>query len=199
MLGIVLGSAVTAFLIGCAQAPEQAIRDAKSALDSARSAGAEQYALSQLKAAEISYDLAIKQIAQENRKLPFMRKYTKISETLASAIKAAQSAQEEVAITKTQLKGEVKNLIDRIRLQADSIDAMLKTVVKKKKTADSIKADRELILSTTVKEAEDAMGSDNLLLAKEKVTMAQKKMANLMTAAGNISPAKKGKASPKKK
>ncbi|MGA3051483.1 MAG: hypothetical protein ABSE00_06160 [Chitinispirillaceae bacterium] len=200
MFGIVLGSAVTAFLIGCAQAPDQAIRDAKSALDSAQSMGAEQYALAQFKAAEISYDLAMKQIAQENRKLPFMRKYTKISETLASAIKAAQSAQEEVATAKTQLKGEVNALIDRTRSQADSIGAMLKTVVKNKKNkaADSLKAGLELIMST-VKEAEDARDSDNLLVAKEKATIAQEKMATLMTAAGKFSPAKKGKASPKKK
>jgi hypothetical protein len=77
---------------------------------------------------------------------------------------------------------------------------MLKTVVKNKKNkaADSLKAGLELIMST-VKEAEDARDSDNLLVAKEKATIAQEKMATLMTAAGKFSPAKKGKASPKKK
>ncbi len=198
MFGIVLGSAVTAFLIGCAQAPDQAIRDAKNALDSARSIGAEQYALSQLKAAEMSYDLAIQQMKQENRKLPFLRKYNKISEMLASALKAAQSAQAEVATAKTQLQGEAKDLIDRTRSQADSLDAIIKNVVKKKKAADSFKADLEVIRSTA-KEAEDAIASDNLLLAREKATIAQEKIADLAAAVGKITPAKKEKSAPKKK
>jgi hypothetical protein len=195
--GIVLGSVVAAFLIGCAQAPEQAMHDAKQALDSARSIGAEQYALSQLKAAEMSYQLAMNQIKEENRKLPFMRKYNKISETLASALKAAQSAQDEVVTAKTQLQSEAKDLIDRSHSQADSITAILKTVVKKKKAADSLKADLDLALST-VKEAEDAIGTDNLLLAKEKANIAQEKMANLVTAAEKLAPAKKEKAPSKK-
>jgi hypothetical protein len=189
--GILIGSAVTAFLLGCAQAPEQAMHDAKAALDSARSIGAEQYALSPLKAAELSYDIAMKQISEENRKLPFMRKYNKISETLASALKAAQSAQAEVATAKTQLQGEARALIDLTRTQADSIGAVLTTVTKKKKAAaDSLRADLDQVLST-VKEAEDAITSDNLLLAREKATIAQEKMGDLVLAAGKIAPVKK--------
>jgi hypothetical protein len=196
MFGIVLGSAVTACLIGCAQAPEQAMHDAKQALDSARSIGAEQYALSQLKAAEISYDLAVRQIAEENRKLPFMRKYNKISETLASAMKAAESAQAEVATAKTQLQGEARDLIERTRAQADTIDAILKTV-KKKKIADSLKTELDQDLAG-VKEAEDAIGSDNLLLAKDKATVAQGKIADLLASAEKLAPAKKEKPAAKK-
>jgi len=69
------------------------MRQARSALETARNAGAEQYAYSALKAAEISYELAMKQVSEENRKLPFMRKYNKIAEMLASSVQAAEGAQ----------------------------------------------------------------------------------------------------------
>ena len=198
MLALVVGSAVSAFLIGCAQPPNQAINDAKKMLDSAKSIGAEQYALSPWKAAQMSYDLALKQIGEENRKLPFMRKYNKIAETLTSATNAAQSAIAEVETVKSQLRTDTRDLVTRTRAVADSVEAILKIAEKKKKGLESLRNEIDSV-RMTIKEAVEALATDNCLLAKEKATRAQERVASVSMDLENLMPAKKVKTSRKRK
>lgn len=188
-LGIILGSTLAALLIGCAQAPEQEMHHARSALETTKNAGAEQYAYSALKAAEISYELAMKQVSEENRKLPFMRKYNKISEMLASSVAASEGAQAEVVRVKSRLREETKEMIGTTRSLADSAEIILQAS-SRKKSADSLLGDLEAV-RVGIKDAEGSLSTENFLLAREKASLLQEKTKSLLTMAQKLPSAKK--------
>ena len=205
VLALLVGSAAMAFVVGCAQVPHQSIHEAKKAIEDAQKAGAELYAPSQFKAAQVSFDLAMKELSAENRKLPFMRKYNKIVETLKSTTSAAQSAQEAVNGAKAQIRTETVAMINQTKLRADTAATMIKKVSKKNAgNAATLTADLDSA-KTALKSANESLASDNLLAAKEKATLAQDKVAAIVkslekpAAAAAPAPAKKAKAAPKKK
>jgi hypothetical protein len=194
---LLVGSAAMAFLVGCAQVPQQSIHDAKKALEDAQKGGAELYAPSQFKAAQVSFDLAMKELSAENRKLPFMRKYTKVIETLKSTTSAAESAAAAVDGAKTQIRTETAAIIAHTKSLADSVAALLKKVAKKNigtraADLDAVKAD--------IKSAEESLKADNLLAAKEKATVAQDKAMAIKKTFEKpaAAPAKKAKTAKKK-
>jgi hypothetical protein len=173
IFALLVGSAAAVFILGCAQAPQQAISDAEKALAEAQKAGAELYAFSQYKAAQVSLELAKKEISQESRKMPFVRSYKKISETLLSATNAARSAAAAVQETKTKIRAETEAILLNGKSACDKLEAMLKKAPKKKTAAiaadlDSVKAD--------MKSANESLKADNLLAAKEKAVAAQDKV-----------------------
>lgn len=196
VLAVLVGSAVAAFLVGCAQVPSQSINTAKKAIEDAQKAGAEMYAPSQLKAAQVSFDLAIKEISAESKKLPFLRKYNKSAETLKSATSAAQSAQAAVEETKTQIRTETSAMIGAVQALADTAAKQLKAAPKK--NAAALTAELNTV-KAAIKAANDAMAGENLLAAKEKAATAQEKVTALDASIKKLVPAKKAKAVAKKK
>jgi hypothetical protein len=202
VLALLVGSAAMAFVVGCAQVPHQSIHEAKKAIEDAQKAGAELYAPSQFKAAQVSFDLAMKELSAENRKLPFMRKYNKIVETLKSTTSAAQSAQAAVDGAKAQIRTETVAMINQTKLRADTAATMIKKASKKNAgTAATLTADLDSA-KAALKSANESLTSDNLLAAKEKATLAQDKVAAIVKSLGKPAapaPAKKAKASAKKK
>ncbi|MGA2506196.1 MAG: hypothetical protein ABSF80_01800 [Chitinispirillaceae bacterium] len=206
VLALLVGSAAMALVVGCAQVPHQSIHEAKKAIEDAQKAGAELYAPSQFKAAQVSFDLAMKELSAENRKLPFMRKYNKIVETLKSTTSAAQSAQAAVEGAKAQIRTETVAMINQTKLRADTAATMIKKVSKKNAgNAATLTADLDSA-KAALKSANESLASDNLLAAKEKATLAQDKVAAIVKSlakpaapAAAPAPAKKAKAAPKKK
>ncbi len=198
LLALLVGSAATAFLVGCAQVPNQSIHEAKKALEEAQKAGAETYASYKYKAAEVSFDLAMKELSQENRKFPFMRKYNKIIETLKSATSAAQSAQAAVEGAKTQIRAETAVMISHTKALADTVAALLKDAAKKKKNTGSMAAELDSV-KAVLKSANEALSADNLLVAREKAADAQVKATALAKGLEKPAPVKKTKTAAKKK
>ena len=195
---LLAGSAAMAFLAGCAQVPQQTIRMAEKAMEDAQKAGAELYAFSQFKAAQVSFELAKKEMAQENRKLPFMRKYKKITETLKSAISAAKSAEAAVEGAKTLIRTETTGMINHTKLLADTVAALLKEAAKKKKNTGTIAAEVDSVRAA-IKSANTSLAAENLLAAKEKATVAQGKIAAIEKNIEKLVPPKKAKPAAKKK
>jgi hypothetical protein len=192
ILALTLGSSFVIFLAGCQEVPHQLIHDTKVSLEEAQKSGAETYAPAPYKAALVSYELAKKEIYEENRKLPFMKKYQKATETMKSALHAAQSAKVAAEATKTRIKSETEEIAAKAVVLLDSAAIPLgNAAVKKKKDAvltitaqiDSVKA---IIDSVKI-----SIASGDLLAAKEKVApvmdLAQKAKAN----AEALVPAKK--------
>lgn len=202
VLALLVGSAAMAFVVGCAQVPHQTINDAKKAIEEAQKAGAELYAPSQFKAAQVSFDLAMKELSAENRKLPFMRKYNKITETLKSTTSAAQSAEAAVDGAKAQIRTETVAMINQTKLHADTVATMIKKVSKKNvATVAALTADLDSV-KAALKNANESLTAGNLLAAKEKATVAQDKVAAIaksLQKPAAPAPAKKAKAAPKKK
>ena len=192
---LLLCGAAAAGIVGCTQIPQQTMDDAKKSLAAAKKAGAESFAPSQLKAAQVSFDLAKKEITEENRKLPFMRKYHKVVETLLSATSAAQSAEAAAEAAKTRIRAEATDLVNQMQGTADSVSGVLKEAAKKKKDTAAISQNLDSA-KTLVKDAGAALGAGDLLLAKEKATAAHERLATVVKSTEGLVPAKKA---PKKK
>lgn len=194
--GIVISVAVWLFA-GCSQIPQQSINDAKTALESAKKADAQKYARSQFQAAQVSYELAKKEISEESRKLPFMRKYSKIVETLKSATSAAESALSAAEAAKNQLNRESQGLLAGAQAIVDSVDSVLIKAANKKKNTDTLSAELDSV-NVKIRDAGAVLGSGDLLAAKEKAMIAHTSAQELAAKTLILFPPKKG-SSPKKK
>lgn len=182
---------------GCSKIPQQSINNAKTALESAKKADAQKYARSQLQAAQVSYELAKKEITEESRKLPFMRKYTKIVETLKSATSAAESALSAAETAKNQLTSQTQTLLAGAQAIVDSVDSIVIKAANKKKNTDSLSAELDSV-NAKIRDAGAVLGSGDLLTAKEKATIAMASAQTLSANTGALFPPKKV-SSPKKK
>jgi hypothetical protein len=196
IFSFLISSAIAAALSGCAQVPQQSLHEAEKSLDEARKAGAELYAFSQFKAAQVSLELAKKEISAENRKLPFMRKYKKTTETLGSAVRAAKSARAAVDVAKTQIRNETEAIISQARLLADTVRTMLKKIPEK--NIGTLPAEFDTVAAAIIS-ADKSLGEGNLLLAKEKSAVAQLKIAVLSKNARKLMSSRTSKSRLKKK
>jgi hypothetical protein len=194
--GIVISVAVWLFN-GCSQIPQQAINDSKTALEAAKKAEAQKYAPSPLQAAQVSYELAKKEITEESRKLPFMRKYTKIVETLKSATSAAESALSAAEAAKNRLTSETQGLLAGAQAIVDSVDSVLIKSANKKKNTDTLSADLDSV-NAQIRDAGAVFGSGDLLAAKEKATIALTSAQALSAKTGALFPPKKSPSAKKK-
>jgi hypothetical protein len=187
--GVVVSVAVWLFA-GCSQVPQQSINEAKTALEAAKKAEAHKYAHSQLQAAQVSYDLAKKEISEETRKLPFMRKYTKIVETLKSATSAAESALSAAETAKNQMTSETQSLLADAQAIVDSVDSIVIRAAIKKKNTDTISAGLDSV-NARIRDAGAVLGSGDLFAAKEKAVQAKTSALSLAADAEAFLPAKK--------
>jgi hypothetical protein len=183
-------SVVAWLFAGCSQIPQQSINEAKAALEAAKKADAHKYARSQLQAAQVSYDLAKKEITEESRKLPFMRKYSKIVETLKSATSAAESALSAVETAKNQMTGETQGLLAGAQAIVDSVDSIVIKAAAKKKNTETISAELDSV-NARIRDAGAVLGSGDLFAAKEKAILAQTSARTLAANAETLFPVKK--------
>jgi hypothetical protein len=193
---LLTGAAIAAVLCGCARAPLQMLHEAEKSLEEARKAGAELYAFSRYKAAQVSLELAKREISEENKKLPFLRKYKKTAETLGSAVRAAKSARAAVEVAKTQIRHETQEVIGNARGLADTIRSMLKKIPGR--TIGTLRAELDSA-TTMITRAEKSLGKGNLLMAKENAAVAQLKMTALAKNVRSLLPRRTSKAKLKKK
>lgn len=189
-------SVVFLLFVGCSQIPQQSINEARAALESAKKADAQKYARSQLLAAQVSYDLAKKEISEESRKLPFMRKYSKIIETLKSATSAAESALNAAETAKNQMTSETQGLLAGAQALVDSLDSIIVKAANKKKNTETLSAELDSV-NAKIRDAGSLLGSGDLFAAKENAVKAQTSAQVLAANAYVLFPAKK--VSPKKK
>jgi hypothetical protein len=177
--------------VGCSELPQKELNATKDALEEAKGVGAEAYAPSQLQAAQVSFELAAKEISVESRKLPFLRKYDKVVETLKSTTSAAKSAKKAVETAKKRISTEARDLLAQTGMVIDSIDTLLTVAEKKKKDVGTIPAELDSVRICAML-ASTALGSGDLFMAKEKAMEANSRaVATKIVADSLIPPAKK--------
>jgi uncharacterized protein (UPF0147 family) len=185
-----LTSLVMLFLVGCTKVPQQTITEAKTALEAAKKADAQKYARSQFQAAEVSYELAKKELSEESKKMPFMRKYSKIIETLKSSTSAAESAQSAAETAKNQLTDETQGLLARAQTIVDSLDTIIIATKNKKKSLESLSPDLDSV-NANIRVAGAVLGAGDLFAAKDKAVMAHTSAQTLSAKIQEMLPAKK--------
>jgi len=187
-------STAALFFAGCVQFPQQSVNDAKTALDAAKKAEANKYAPSQMQAAQVSYELAKKELMEESRKMPFVRKYIKIIETLKSAQSAAESALSATETAKNQLTAETQDQLARAQAVVDTVDSIIVFAKARKKNTDSLLSSLSMdldSLNAKIRDAGAVFGSGDLLAAKKKALLADSCAQALAIRAATFRPNKK--------
>ncbi|MBN1130668.1 MAG: DUF4398 domain-containing protein [Chitinispirillaceae bacterium] len=176
-----------ALLTGCSEVPYQELNSARAAIEDAKEVGAEAYAPSQLQAAQMSLELAMKELSVENRKLPFFRKYDKAIKTLNSTASAAKSAEKAVEKAKKRIATEAEDLLELTKGMADDIDTLLAGADKRQLPTGTLPADLDTIRISAMKSS-TALGAGDLFTAKEKAMEAHSKALQVKAAADSLIP-----------
>jgi hypothetical protein len=174
-----------AFLTGCSEMPYQELNSARAAIEEAKEVGAEAYAPSQLQAAQMSLELAMKDLSVENKKLPFLRKYDQTIETLNNTTSAAKSAKKAVETAKKRIATEAEELLELTKGMADDIDTILAGADKRKIPTGTIPADLDTIRISAMKSSA-ALGAGDLFTAKEKAMEAHSKALQTKAAVDSL-------------
>ncbi len=137
-LGVVLLAA------GCSKPPTDAVNAAKAALETAREAGAADYALESLGAAERAQtDLEV-EIAAQEQKFSLLRSYAKAEELATAAQAAAAEATQDAAAGKEAARTEATTLMDSVRATLAEVKELVDKAPRGKGTRaeiDAMKAD----------------------------------------------------------
>ena len=183
--------ATMVFFTGCAKVPQVTIDEAKVAIESAKNAGAEVYSAEQLKSAEVSFDLGMTDISEQGKKLPIVRKYEKSIELFQSAIAAANSAKNDVELSKQKIKGETEAMMIQIKGITDSMSILVDLAKKKKKDVSLISADLDSAKAGVVA-CSLSISNGDMIASKEMATGIVNKVVTLKSSLDSIlSSAKK--------
>ena len=189
VLLVVLGLAVTT--IGCGTPPTADIDAAKTAITSAGTAGAADYAPASLKAAEdaqAALDAEMK--AQEAK---WFKSYDE-AKKLADAAKAAgEKAAADAAAGKEKAKAEATQGIDDAKAALKAAEELLAKAPKGKGSAADIAAMKTDLTNaaTTITDAETALTGGKFLDAKAKAESAKTAATTVTTAVEAAKAAKK--------
>jgi hypothetical protein len=189
---LILVPIITAsFFISCEPVPQNAIDDARTALEKAEKAGGRIWAPTQLKTGRACYDSAMQELALEKKKLPFRRNYKKVIELLDIANEAGYYALQTTQKANERIMSESRELLDRAKKLTDSIDIILKAAAANKKNIRHLQATLDSARMAREEALAELTGGD-LLLAEEKAMAASDKTEEVAERTAELlSPQKK--------
>jgi len=181
--------------IACATEPTDALNAAKTSLESAKAAGAADYAPSALAAADSAAAALDAELKAQKEKFALTRSYTKAAELAAEAKKAADDAAAAAVTGKEQMKAEATTLIAGVRGSVDSVKAMLAKAPKGKGSAADLEALNADVagVETSLGEMDAAMAAGKYKDAKVKAEAAKATLDKIMADVEAATSAKKGK------
>ena len=186
----VTGIALAACFLVCEPVPQNAITDARTALEKAEKAGGQIWAPTLLKKGHACYDSAMKELSVEKKKLPFMRNYKEIIELLDIATKAGHYAVGAVEAANERIRSESRELLDRAKDLADSLDSVLKAAAANKKNIGNLQVALDSA-RIAHEEALAVLDKGDLFLAEEKAISASNKTDEVAKRASALLPAPK--------
>lgn len=171
MIGLLAGFA------GCAKAPVETVAAVQTAIDGARSAGAETYASDSLAKVNATFQQAKAEIDVQNGKFALLRSYKNAEALLVQAQTEAQQAQEAAVAGKERARQEATTAIDTARAALQAANDFLAQAPRGKNTKAELDAMQlELTtLQTTIDEATGAMSGEDYINAKIKADLVVQK------------------------
>ena len=121
-------------LIGCSKAPEAEMQAAKSAIDAAKAAEAEQYAPASYKVANDTLTAANAAKTEQDSKFALFRSYGKSKDMFVRAQALANKAAAEAEQEKERVKQEVMAMMAQVQAAVDTANAALTKAPKGKDT-----------------------------------------------------------------
>jgi len=180
VVALALGLAV--FATACSSPPQPAIDAAKAALDQAASAGASEYAVASLKAAQDAQAALEAELkAQEGK---WFASYTKTAELAAAATTAAEQAVADANAGKERAKAEATAAIEGVKALLTETGDLLAKAPKGKGTAADIEAMKTDLTNagSAIAEAESSLGNARFLDALAKAEAARATIQTVKTA-----------------
>ncbi len=189
VLLVVLGLAVT--VVGCGTPPTADIDAAKTAITSAGTAGAADYAPTSLKAAEDAQAALDAEMKAQDGK--WFKSYDKAKELAAAAKAAGDKAAADAAAGKEKAKADATQGIDDAKATLKEAEELLAKAPKGKGSAADIAAMKTDLTTaaTTITEAETALNDGKFLDAKTKAESAKNAAMTVKTAVEEAKAAKK--------
>lgn len=132
-----------ALLVGCADVPAPDTSSAQAAYDAAVQAGAETMAADQLSQAKTALDEMNAELAAQQAKAGYSRKYEKAVELMNSVVEKANAAAETAKAAKEQKRAEaetVKNDVGTVYTAAETMMTEINNCAKKPKNFDALMA-----------------------------------------------------------
>jgi hypothetical protein len=189
VLALVVGLAITA--VGCGAPPTADIDAAKTAITTAATAGAGDYAAASLKAAEdaqAALDAELK--AQEGK---WFKSYDKAKQLAADVKTAGEKAAADAATGKEKAKADATRAIEDAKAAVTESEGLLAKAPKGKGSAADIAAMKTDLTTaaTAITEAEAALGNAKFLDAKAKAESAKSAATTVKDAVEAAKAAKK--------
>ena len=139
-------------LAGCAKPPTEDIDTAKSAVESARTTGAEKFLPDNFKNVNDELSAALDEVKTQDGKFPLFRKYDKAKEMLVSVKSNAEKLSADTTAKKEELKKNAIAAMEEAKGAIDNAKAMLEKAPTGKETQAEIEA-----LKGDVKGLEDSL------------------------------------------
>lgn len=168
-------------VVGCSKPPEQEMSAATQALDAAKMAEAQDYALESYRVAQDTLNSAMALKREADGKFVLFRSYGKSKEMFVRAQGLANEAATKAAAEKERVRIEVTDMMTQAKALLDSADAALKKAPRGKGS----KADIELIktdLAAAVMQYDEAMADFN----NGKYKAAKAKLEAMMAKANSV-------------
>jgi hypothetical protein len=189
---LLLGLAVVS---GCAKPPQEAIDTARQALESARAAGAADYAPQALKSAEDAVAQLDAELQAQQKKFALFRSYKNLTTMAESAKTAGETAVAEANTGKERARGEAEAAIAQARTALTEAQSLLSTAPAGKGSQMDIEAMKNDLMGveTSVAEADRAYQEGRFLEAKSKADAANAQAMSVKTAVDQAKQMRAGK------
>jgi hypothetical protein len=186
---------VALIAVACAKEPSEAVDGAKASLDSAKTAGAADYAPAALASAETSAAALDAELEAQSEKFAMTRSYARATELAAAAKADADKAAAEAVSGKEQMKAEATTLIAGVRGSLDAARQALARAPKGKGSAADLEAMNADVagVEASLGEMDAAMAAGNYKDAKVKAEAAKATLDKIVADVAAAVAAKKGR------
>jgi len=186
-----------ALMFGCAKAPEQNIKAAQAAIDSAKAAGADRYSPEAFKKALDTLNAAMAVVDSQEKVSALGRNYDNAKRMLSGTVDLADSAKSSAATNKSRLYEDANKELKNAQVAvAEAKDLLTKVPKGKKENADLVTSMEKNIdtIESSLSEASKSIENGDYMAAGSKALTANESISSLRPAIENaISTNKDGK------
>ncbi|MBN2520244.1 MAG: hypothetical protein JXB17_07055 [Bacteroidales bacterium] len=181
LFGLITLSLTVILITSCSKVPQVEIDAANSAIEEARTAGAEIYV--QTSFVQLQDSMKAVMTGIEAQKSKFFKNYSASKEQLASVTQLANEVKQQTEIRKEELKKEIQTTISEVKTLIDANKQLILEAPKGKEGTTALVAIKgELTtIEAIVVEANTMFDSGNLIGSLDKAKVAKEKAASINT------------------
>jgi uncharacterized coiled-coil DUF342 family protein len=180
-LGLLAALSAAFLLTGCDKPPVQEMENAKQAVESARKAEAEKYAVPEFKTLNDSLKAAQAEVDRQNARFALLRNYDQSKKTLAWVDTQSDKVAETSRENKEKMRKQTEAMIEAASVAVDTARVMVARAPKGKESQEEIKMfETELAgMSTALQDVKASMAKENFPETQRNAKAVQTKADDL--------------------